>query len=241
MKPPFLKRPSTGLAFSAAVNGDTAEILIYDVIGEDFWSGGGVTAKGFAQTLKTIGDVKAINLKINSPGGDVFDGIAIYNNLVQHSAKVNVFIDGLAASIASVIAMAGDTITIAENGMMMIHNPWTIALGDANHLRASAEVLDKIKATMLSTYSKRAGISEGDVSKIMDAETWYTGQEAVDAGFADAIQFVKSAEPAALFDLSVFKNAPKVKSEPAPSVDEGAEDFDFTSHRLRLDLAAKAV
>jgi ATP-dependent Clp protease protease subunit len=221
--------------------GDVAEILIYDVIGEDFWSGGGVTAKGFTEQLKALGDVKTINLKINSPGGDVFDGVAIYNNLVQHSAKVNVFIDGLAASIASVIAMAGDNITIAENGMMMIHNPWTLAMGDANDLRQSADVLDKIKATMLTTYSKRAGVTEAEASVIMDAETWYTGQEAVDAGFADDVQPVKAAKAAALFDLSVFKNAPKPKAEPAPAVDEGAEDFESLSRRMRLDLAAKAV
>lgn len=240
MKPPFPKRPSSGLAFSAVVEGDVAEILIYDVIGEDFWSGGGVTAKGFAETLKALGKVQTINLKINSPGGDVFDGVAIYNNLVQHPAKVNVFIDGLAASIASVIAMAGDNITIAENGMMMIHNPWTFAMGDANDLRQSADVLDKIKATMLTTYSKRAGVTEAEASAIMDAETWYTGQEAVDAGFADDVQAVKS-KASALFDLSVFKNAPKPKAEPVLAVDEGAEDFESLSRRMRLDLAAKAV
>ncbi|MCK5219101.1 Clp protease ClpP, partial [bacterium] len=117
------------------------EILIYDQIGED-WFGDGVQAKKFAEELRDLGDIETIELRINSPGGSVWDGNAIYNTLRGHKATVNVTIDGLAASIASVIAMSGDTITMPENALMMIHNPATIAFGEAEEMRKAANMLD---------------------------------------------------------------------------------------------------
>ena len=130
--------------FKALENGAT-EIYVYDEIG--FW---GITAKDFARDLKELDPKGEINLRINSPGGSVTDGIAIYNLLKNHKAKVNTFVDGLAASMASVIAMAGDTITMPENALMMIHNPWGGAMGDADELRKTADVLDKMKTALVN-------------------------------------------------------------------------------------------
>ena len=145
---------------------NSAEIIIYDEIGA--W---GVSAKSFMNELRSVGDVADITLRINSPGGSVFDGMAIYNQIKSHPAQVTVHVDGLAASMASVIAMAGDIIVMPENAMMMIHNPWTVAIGDAEELRSNAEMLEKIKSAMISAYSSRTGLTSGEISEIMDAET----------------------------------------------------------------------
>ena len=161
----------------------TGVLHLYDVIG----TYGGITARNFAGALKSLGDVDYIELHINSPGGSVFDGAAIYNMLVDHQALIDVRIDGLAASIASVIALAGDQITIAKNAMMMLHNPSAFALGDAHEMRKMASVLDKVKETLVSVYSDRMGLPAGEISQILDEESWYTAKEAVDAGLADVV------------------------------------------------------
>ncbi|PUB82393.1 MAG: hypothetical protein DBP02_15175 [gamma proteobacterium symbiont of Ctena orbiculata] len=163
-----------------------AEILIYDVIGED-WFGDGVSAKKVKDQLDGIAGDDEITVRINSPGGDVFDGFAIYNLLKQANAIIRVVVDGYAASAASVIAMAGDSVEMAENTYLMIHNPYTFAIGSADDFRAEAETLDKIKGSIVNTYVKRSGDDPEVVSAAMDAETWYTAQEAVDAGLADLV------------------------------------------------------
>ncbi|AHG83085.1 ATP-dependent protease [Bibersteinia trehalosi USDA-ARS-USMARC-189] len=169
----------------AAAN-DTAEISIYDEIG--FW---GVTAQQFAKDLKALGNnLKQINLHIHSPGGDVFDGIAIYNLLKNHPANKTVYIDGLAASMASVIAMAGNEIIMPENAMMMIHKPWGIQGGDADDMRKYADLLDKVESTLIMAYVAKTGKSETDLAEMLKEETWLTGKECVEQGFAD-----KLAEP----------------------------------------------
>ena len=128
----------------------TADIYIYDEIG--YW---GVTARQFASSMKALGDLDHINLHIHSPGGDVFDGIAIYNLLNSHTASKTVYIDGLAASMASVIAMVGNPIIMPENAMMMIHKPWGITGGDANDMRDYADLLDKVEAVLIPSYAKK--------------------------------------------------------------------------------------
>jgi ATP-dependent Clp protease protease subunit len=218
-----------GRQFSMKAAGDSAEILIYEMIGQDFWSGEGVTAKGFADQLKALGDVKTINVRINSPGGDVFDGVAIYNQLANHPAIVNVAIDGLAASIASIIALAGDKITIAENALMMIHNPWSFAIGEAGDMRKMADTLDKIRGTLLGTYAARTGIDEKKLGMMMDEETWMDGKEAVKLGFADEVSEAKKI--AAKFDLSCFNKAPQITE-----VEEENEEPVYESSRRRLAL-----
>lgn len=147
------------------------------------------SAAGFRNALKSLGDVKSINLHINSPGGSVFEGIAIYNMLKQNSARINVYIDGLAASIASVIAMSGDAIFMPSNSMMMVHNPWVMAIGNASELRKQADDLDQITKSSVQTYLAKAGdkLDEKTLTQLMDDETWLTAQEAVDYGLADEV------------------------------------------------------
>lgn len=147
------------------------------------------SAAGFRDALKDLGDVKTINLHINSPGGSVFEGIAIYNMMKQNKAHVNVYVDGLAASIASVIAMSGDAIFMPSNSMLMIHNPWTMAVGNASELRKQADNLDKITESSIQTYLNQAGdkLDEEALRQLMDDETWLTAKEAVDYGLATEV------------------------------------------------------
>ena len=188
----------------------SAEVLIYDVIGEDWWTGEGVTAKQFAKDLKALGQVDVLNVRINSPGGNVFDGVAIYNALSRSGARVEVDVDGMALSAASVIAMAGDVIRVAENAMVMIHNPYMGAMGDAHEMRKAADILDGIKSALVGTYAKRTGRSEDEITAWMDAETWWTGAQAVDVGFADATTAARDVVNA--FDLSRYKHGRAVSA-----------------------------
>lgn len=168
---------------------DSAEMYIDGAIVTDEWEDSDTSAAGFRDALKSLGDVKNINLHINSPGGSVFEGIAIYNMLKQHSAQVNVYVDGLAASIASVIAMSGDAIFMPSNSMMMVHNPWVMAIGNASELRKQADDLDQITKSSVQTYLAKAGdkLDEKTLTQLMDDETWLTAQEAVDYGLADEV------------------------------------------------------
>lgn len=163
----------------------SAEILIYDEIGESWL--GGISAKQFAEDVKALPKVDDITVRINSEGGSVFDGTAIYNTLKNHKATISVKIDGLAASIASIIAMAGDTIEMAENGFMMIHDPWMVAAGTAEELRSQADVMDKVQEKLVSTYAKRTGSDSEQIAEWMAAETWMTADEAHERGFIDTI------------------------------------------------------
>lgn len=191
-----------------------AEILIYEQIGEG-WVGDGIVAKKFAEDLKALGSVSTLNIRINSPGGQVWDGFAIYNTLMAHRAKKNVFVDGVAASIASVIAMAGDTITMPDTAMMMIHNPATIALGDAAEMRKAAEMLDKVKINAIAAYHRKSGMETDEISRLMDEETWLLAGEAVSLGFADTVSgSVPAMNSAAIsmFDFSNFNRSPVLGS-----------------------------
>lgn len=164
--------------------GGRAEILIHEPIGEN-WYGDGFTSKRFDADLKALGDVAEILVRINSPGGAVWDGLAIFNALKDHPARVEVVVEGVAASIASVIAMSGDTIRMGEGAMMMIHNPWTVAIGDADDMRGVAEMLDKVGESLLDVYEKRTGLARAEIRTMLDVETWLTATEAVAKGFAD--------------------------------------------------------
>lgn len=154
-------------------------------------------------------DTKNIVLNINSPGGDVFDGIAIFNDLLAHPANVVVRVNGLAASAASLIAMAGDEIQIAETAFFMIHNAWSIAIGDARELTARAKLLKTIDGKLADTYANRTGQDVAEIRQQMDAETWLTAEDAVDQGFADKLVTNDAAEAHASFDLAPFKNVPR--------------------------------
>ncbi|HCG1352051.1 TPA: Clp protease ClpP, partial [Pseudomonas aeruginosa] len=167
-------------------------ITIYEPIGYDWWTGEGVTAKRIAGALRAIGGDVDVTVNINSPGGDVFEGLAIYNLLREHKGKVTVNIIGLAASAASFIAMAGDEIRIGRAAFLMIHNAWLIAMGNRNDLREIADWLEPFDMTLADIYAQRTGIDIDDIVKQMDAETWIGGREAVDKGWADA--FLESDE-----------------------------------------------
>ena len=170
----------------AADSGDHADILIYSEIGESFWTET-VDAKSFVTDLQEL-DVATIAVRINSPGGSVFDGVAIYNALKRHPAAVTTHVDGVAASIASIVALAGDRVVMAKNATMMIHNPWSMAMGDAAELRKTADLLDKLRGTLLSTYADKSGQPDDVIAEAMDAETWYDADEAVAFGLADVIE-----------------------------------------------------
>lgn len=175
-----------------AVSG-SAEISVYDEIGLF-----GITAKQFIADLRAI-EASDIQLSINSPGGSVFDAIAMYNALRQHPANITVKVMGVAASAASIIAMAGDKIVMPENAFMMIHNPLNFAYGNADDLRDMADILDKIAASLVSTYVARTGNSEADIKSLLDAETWLNAEEAVAKGFADELE--PALKIAACYDL----------------------------------------
>lgn len=161
-------------------------ISIFDVIGLDWWTGEGVTAKRIAGALRAIGEQDVI-VNINSPGGDYFEGLAIYNLLREHKGRVTVKVLGIAASAASVIAMAGDEVQIARAGFLMIHNAWVSASGDRHQLRETADWLEPFDATAANIYAFRTGIPAATIGPMLDKETWIGGAEAVDKGFADAL------------------------------------------------------
>ena len=161
---------------------DGIEVSIYDEIGF-----GGVTAKNFVADLRKLKD-QHIHLRINSVGGSVVEGAAIYNALRRHKGGLTVHVDGLAASMASVIAMAGEEVLMAGNSMLMIHNPWSMTVGDADDLRKEADVLDKLKTTLVNAYVRKTGRERAEIEAMMDDETWLDATEAVAMNFADSIE-----------------------------------------------------
>ena len=162
------------------------ELVIYGDIGESFW-GDSVTASDVKRMLDDMtGD---LTVRINSPGGSVFDGFAIYNLLRAHNGSVTVYVDGLAASAASVIAMAGDEVVMGAASMMMIHDPWTMSIGDANEMRKTADTLDKIRDSIVDAYATKAvDIEREEIATMMAQETWMTASEAQEFGFANKLE-----------------------------------------------------
>ena len=228
-----------------------AEVSIYDEIGF-----GGVTAKSFLAELKKLSGQR-VHLRINSVGGSVVEGAAIYNALRRHKGGLVVHIDALAASMASVIAMAGDETLIADNALVMIHNPWGMTMGDADELRKEADILDKLKATLVNAYVRKTGMEAEQVAQMMDDETWLDATEAVALGFADAIEdgieAAASITPEAArarfdkFSNSMRKPAKNRKAEEAaPEVVEPAveapvtdEAVDISEENMTAELQAK--
>jgi len=161
-------------------------ITIYDVIGEDMWTGGGFTAKRMNAALRSIG-AKDITVKINSPGGSVFEGFAIYNELRQHKAKVTVEVMGIAASAAAYIAMAGDDIRMGLGSFIMVHNAWGMVIGNRNDLAESITTLEQIDNAQIDIFEARTGLERAKIEAFMDAETFLSANEAVKNGFADSV------------------------------------------------------
>jgi ATP-dependent protease ClpP protease subunit len=177
------------------------EVLIYDEIGAY-----GVSAKGFLAELGALPDDAPINLRLNSPGGSVFDAVAIYNALTRHSGTITVWIDGIAASAASYVAMAGDEIVMPQNAFLMIHDPSGIVMGTAADMRDMAGTLDKIAASMMRGYAAKSGKPENEMAALMTAETWFDAQDALEAGLATRLS--EPVRIAASFDIGRFRNAP---------------------------------
>ncbi len=187
------------------------EIYIYGDIVSSKWDERDVTAVDFKNELNQLGDVSEIDVHINSAGGNVFEGHAIYNMLKMHKAKVNIYVDALAASIASVIAMSGDTIFMHKNSFMMIHNSWIMTLGNSKDLRQTADLLDKTDQSSNNAYlDKATNLSEEELKQLLEAETWLTADEALEKGLADEI--LGASEIAASISkdsYQMFKHVPE--------------------------------
>lgn len=182
----------------------TAELLIYDEIGA--W---GKTSTALLNELAALGDLTTINVRINSPGGDVFEAWAMHNALARHPAQIITHVDGLCASAATFILLAGDEVRMADNAMMMIHEPWTIAGGNAEAFQKQADLLDTIAEQIVNLYARKTGAEPAAIREWMQAETWYTADQALAAGFIDAIDApLKMAALAVQHDLTRFKNSP---------------------------------
>ena len=191
---------------------DEADLYLYIEIASWGYGYDAHSAKSFKRELDDLGEVKTLNVYINSPGGDVFEGIAIYNMLKRHKAHVKVFVDGIAASIASVIAMAGDTIVMPKNAMMMVHYPWTWRSGNAKDFRKLADELDKVGESVLESYLGKAGdkATKEEMADLLEGETWLTAQECLDYGLCDEIIEEKQIAASVSEELfNKYKNVPK--------------------------------
>ncbi|MBG2712368.1 ClpP-like prohead protease/major capsid protein fusion protein [Proteus sp. WDL240414] len=223
----------------------TADIYIYDEIG-----GWGISARRFTEDLLSLGNLSHINLHIHSPGGEVFDGIAIYNQLKNHSATITVYIDGLAASMASVIAMVGDTVIMPKNAMMMIHKPWGVSWGDANDMREYADLLDKLENVLIPAYVAKTGKTTEEMTAMLEQETWLDGDECVEHGFADkVIEPVKamasltskrieefSSMPSAIKNQITPKNTTSSTQQPNPAPTPAPQpNVSYADEQVRLN------
>lgn len=215
--------------FAAAKKDNELELLIYSQIGGGLWSEG-VTAKDIKQAIDDAGpDITRIVARINSRGGDVFEGVTIYNLFAQSKVPVDIIVDGLAASAASIISMAGRKISMGANTMMMVHNAAGMAFGDAKKMREFADLLDTVSNTMCETYAKRTGLSAEDVKVLLDAETWMTAEVCKEKGFTDeVIEAPKRADAKKAATAMAFASAdlPKFgyKNIPTALVAEAADD-----------------
>ncbi|GLT00121.1 ATP-dependent Clp protease proteolytic subunit [Sphingobium jiangsuense] len=176
---------AAGLRPAALEQGDNV-ITMFDIVGEDWWTGGGITAKRVAAQLRAIGD-RPVEVQINSPGGDMFEGLAIYNVLREHPQQITVKVMGMAASAASVIAMAGDEIQIGAASFIMVHNCWVVSVGNRHDMAETAKWLEPFDTAMRDVYAARTGQNAADVAKWMDDETYMSGSQAIERGFADAL------------------------------------------------------
>lgn len=223
----FARAPGAGV--SARAVGAVTEIEVIGEIGFD------VTVSAFREKLRGAGDVL---LTINSPGGIATDGVAIFNSATSHAGHVRVEIIGIAASAASIIAMAGDEVAIASNAHLMIHRSWGLTIGNSVDHRESVELLERIDRSMAETYARRTGGDVGEILSLMDSTTWFTGEEAVEAGFADAT--IEDAAVSAQFDLSVYGNAPAAlrRSTNAPMRVESRSELERLLHSAGLSREA---
>jgi ATP-dependent Clp protease, protease subunit len=211
-------------------------IYVYDVIvGSDaeaeFW--GGVSPQSFAKTLK--GMTGPVELRINSPGGDVFGARAMASAMREYAGEITAYVDGYAASAASVIAVAAGKVVMAEGSMMMIHKAWTLAMGNADDLTSTAELLAKIDGTLADTYAARTGGKADDFAAMMADETWFSAEEAVSAGLADEVaKSEKKSKAKNVWNLSAFDKAPAPDDEPEADPDNSEHEHRARAHAARM-------
>lgn len=231
---------------------NNAELILYGEISDMSWWGDEITPKQLSDDLAAMGDVSQITVRINSGGGDVFAGMAIHSMLTRHKASVTVYVDGLAASIASIIAMAGDKIIMPKGAMMMIHNPWSGVWGDANEMRKMADTLDQIRDSLVAVYADKTGMSAEDIIPLLDAETWLSAAEAVSQGFATEVEEKLSVAASIRgstatingiqVDWSKFANAPKLQEiteEPGPI--PVVQSSEINKHRAKQAARAREL
>jgi ATP-dependent Clp protease protease subunit len=189
----FIKKkdvtPPKTYSMKVIAKSDLAEIYLYGDIGAS-WFSEGITASQFSKDLKDLGNVSKIDIRINSNGGDVFEGRTIYSLLVDHKAKKTIYVDGLAASIASLIAMAGDKRIMADGAFMMIHNAWGFAMGDSAEMMRTARLLDSVSASIADTYASRSGYDRNKIVSMMNDETWMDAKQCLDTGFCTKVSDV---------------------------------------------------
>ncbi len=202
-----------------------AEIVIYAPIGESFW-GDSVSAKSFSEELKKLDPtVNEIDVRINSPGGDVFDGIAIYNRLKQHKAKITVYIDGLAASIASIIALAGDEVIMGEGALFMIHLPWTVAMGNRMDFDNMVNRLMDVEEQLISIYTKKTGMDRAEIKTMLEEETWMDADQAIEKGFVSKKAEDSLPIAASVFDSRWINKRPKNYKSETKVVSQAIEEL----------------
>lgn len=223
-----------------SADGKSGDIFIYGEITKYAWEDEGEhSATTFKNELDELGDVEQLNLYVNSPGGSVFEGITIHNMLKRHNAKVVAHVDALAASIASVIIMAADEIIMPSNSMLMIHNPWTFAIGNAEELRKRADDLDRIGLSAIQSYLGKAGnkLDETILKEMLDAETWLSAEQAHEHGLCDVVEESNNIAASISDDyINRYKNVPKqLKDEPTQVI--SAEE---KAKRQRIADEAKA-
>ncbi|WBO23939.1 head maturation protease, ClpP-related [Sphingomonas abietis] len=225
-----------GAGIRSEIDGDTATIYIYDVI-DSYW---GVSAADLANALQGI-TASTLVMRINSPGGDVFEARAMMALLSEFSGTVTAKIDGLAASAASFLMLAASTIEIAEGGFVMIHKGWTMMMGNADDLRSTADLLDKVDSSIVSNYAAKTGKSADDILAWMKAETWFDAAEAVENGFCNSVMPTTAAKAdakakASTFNLSVYDKAPKALTEQQPPEDDQDLEALRVANLARLGL-----
>lgn len=230
-----------GAGYAVKARADqSAEILIYEDVGQGWF--GGVSAKQFAADLKALGNVKTIDVRINSYGGDVFDGLAIYQQLVRHQAAIITHIDGVAASIASVIAMAGSEISIAEAGWLMIHDAWGLAIGNATEMRRQADLLDSVTQQIAGVYQARISKPIEDIRAWMADEKWFNAAEAIDAGLATSMaENLRVAAHAAPSEHVKFRHLPPALARQPGAPQEPAHRPSAAEQQLIAQVEAQAA
>lgn len=220
------------------VEGEVAKVYVYDVI-DSYW---GANAAELVAALANVKD-KEVELHINSPGGDVFEARAMSAAIAGHPMKVTAYIDGVAASAATYLALAANEVHMIDGGLFMVHNSWTFAYGNKTELRQTSDLLEKIDGTISADYQRKTGATAEQVAAWMDAETWFTAQEAMDAKFIDVIDAnTKGEKAAAKWNLSAYANAPKQQPS-GPSQAElnelAAAQLQRNQNRLRLMAQAE--